>query len=386
VAYLIRRRSFDELYPTQASYERYNPVGKGVMSSEFGYQTEAGKEKRIKQGLPGFSLLDYAFRDASYTANHTLEGGRSGMDREFYSWSPLGRARKPDGVPRWETSPEEASRVVTKAARFYGAVSVGFTEVDRRWFFSHTRDGREFVFEDVEEGYVTDEKAVVPNSHRWAVVMTVPMDYEETLYTPTAMVGTGGLAYSRMHVLAGTVAEFIRGLGWHAIPSGNDMTLNVPLALQAGLGHAGRMNRLITWERGPLVKICKVFTDMPLEPSPPANGGILEYCEVCKKCARSCPSGSIGEGPRNYDAPEAANPGSLRWWCDEMKCREYWDEVGTSCTICFRVCAFSKPPGVLHDAVKWFIRNVPQLNRLWVWSDDLLGYGGMKDPRRYWDE
>jgi len=383
---LTRRRSFDELYPTQVSYERYNPVGKGVRSSEFGYQTEAGKEKRIRQGMPGFSLLDYAYRDASYTANHTLEGGRSGMDREFYSWSPLGRARKPEAVPRWDASPEEASRVVTKAAKFYGAVSVGFAEVDRRWFYSHTRDGREFVFEDVEEGYVTDEKAVVPNSHKWVIAMTVPMDYEETLYTPTAMVGTGGLAYSRMHVLAGTVAEFIRGLGWHAIPSGNDMTLNVPLALQAGLGHAGRMNRLITWERGPLVKICKVFTDMPLKLSPPAPEGILEYCEVCKKCARHCPSGSIGEGPRSYEAPEEANPGSLRWWCDEMKCREYWDEVGTSCTICFRVCAFSKPPGVLHDAVKWFIRNLPQLNRLWAWTDDLLGYGGMKDPRGYWDE
>jgi len=97
---LTRRRSFDELYPTQASYERYNPVGKGIKSSEFGYQTEAGKEKRIKQGMPGFSLLDYAYRDASYTANHTLEGRSSGMNREFYSWSPLGRARKPDGVPR----------------------------------------------------------------------------------------------------------------------------------------------------------------------------------------------------------------------------------------------------------------------------------------------
>ena len=56
---MTRRRSFDELYPTQASYERYNPVGKGVRSSEFGYQTEAGKEKRIRQGMPGFSPVSY---------------------------------------------------------------------------------------------------------------------------------------------------------------------------------------------------------------------------------------------------------------------------------------------------------------------------------------
>jgi len=35
--------------------------------------------------------------------------------------------------------------------------------------------------------------------------------------------------------------------------------------------------------------------------------------------------------------------------------------------------------------VKWFIRNVPQLNRLWVWTDDLFGYGKMSDPSKYWD-
>jgi len=383
---LVRRRRFEENYPTLDSYRRYNPVGKGVKSSPYGYQTEAGKQLRIEKGLVGFSLLDYAFRDASYTADHTFDGVRSRMDRGFYSWSPLGFTRKPDAVPRWEESPEDASRVVTKAAKFYGAVSVGFCELDRRWIYSHTRDGKEFVFEDVEEGYVTDEKAVIPNSHKWIVAMTVPMDLEETMYTPTAMVASGGMAYSRMHVLAGTVAEFIRGLGWHAIPSGNDMGFNVPIAIQAGLGHAGRMNRMITWERGPLVKICKVFTDMPLAQSPPAPEGILEYCGVCKKCVKHCPSGSISEGPMTFDGPPEGNPGVYRWYCDEEKCRRYWDEVGTSCTICFRVCAFSKPPGVLHETVKWLIRNVPQLNRFWAWTDDLLGYGRMKDPREYWEE
>ncbi|HUS78665.1 MAG TPA: reductive dehalogenase [Patescibacteria group bacterium] len=382
---ITRERSFDENYPTLDSYRRYNQHGNTVRSSPTGYQTELGKEQRIKKGLPGFSLLDYAFRDAAYTANRspvTLKGGRN---TGYYSWSPLGFARKPEAMPRWTASPERASKVVTKAGRFYGAVRVGFCELDRRWIFSHTRDGRPIVFEEVEKAYEDDEKVVIPESHGWVVVMTVPMDYEETLYTPTAMVASSGMAYSRMHVLAGTMAEFIRGLGWNAIPSGNDTGLNVPIAIQAGLGHAGRMNRMITWERGPLVKICKVLTDLPLIPSPQAHDGILRYCEVCKKCAKNCPSGAIGEGPMGFEAPPGANPGVRRWYCDEIKCREFWDEVGTSCTICFRVCAFSKKPGLIHDAVKWFIRNVPQLNRLWVWSDDLLGYGRMADPKDYWD-
>ncbi len=35
--------------------------------------------------------------------------------------------------------------------------------------------------------------------------------------------------------------------------------------------------------------------------------------------------------------------------------------------------------------VKWFIRNVPQLNKFWAWSDRKLGYGKMQNPRKYWD-
>ena len=307
------------------------------------------------------------------------------MNEGYYSWSSLGVTHKPDDISPWNGSPAEAARIVEKAARFYGALDVGFTTLDKRWFFSHKRDGKPIVFEDVEEAYETEEKAVVPNSYSNVVVMTVPIDFEETQYTPTPVFAAGGMAYSRMHILAGTVAEFIRGLGYHALPSGNDLTLNVPLALQAGLGHVGRMNRVITWKHGPLVKICKVYTDLPLEQSQPAPEGILEFCEVCKKCAKHCPSGSISEEPMSFDAPPGANPSIYRWYCDEDKCREYWDEVGTSCTICFRVCAFAKEQGAIHDMVRWFIRNVPQLNRLWVFLDDFIGYGKMKNPREYWD-
>lgn len=343
-----------------------------------------GKTWRIEQGLPGFSLLDYSFRDAAYLANHQTNGEPEGMNRGYYSWTPLGVSVKPDDVPKWEASTEEAAKIITKAAKYYGALDVRFTEVDKRWFFSHTRDGKPIVFKDVEVAYEDENEAVVPVSHRYAIVMTVPIDFDETQYTPTPQFAAGGMAYSRMHILAGTVAEFIRGLGWNAIPSGNDMTLNVPLALQAGLGHLGRMNRIITWEHGPLVKICKVITDLPLPQSKQAPSGIMEYCEVCKKCSKHCPGEAIGDGPRSWETPKGSNPGVYRWPCDEEKCRDYWDQVGTSCTICYRVCAFTKKPGLAHNLVLWFIRNIPQMNKLWVFMDDLMGYGKQNPPKDYW--
>jgi len=381
---MARKRSFEENYPVRDVYKRHDPRKSTRQSSPRGYKTQEGKKWRIEMGQPGFSLLDYAFRDAAYTANHQSNGEPEGMNKGYYSWSPLGVTNKPGGVPRWEADPEEAAKVIKKAAKYYGALDVRFTEVDERWFFSHTRDGKPIVFEDVETGFETEDKAVFPKSHRWVIVMTVPIDYEETQYTPTALFAAGGMAYSRMHILAGTVAEFLRGLGWNAIPSGNDLTLNVPVALQAGIGHIGRMNRVISWENGPLFKICKVFTDMPLPQSSQADHGILEFCNVCMKCSKHCPGDAIGAGPRSWEVPPGANPGVYRWPCDEEKCRDYWDQVGTSCTVCYRVCAFTKKKGFVHGIVKWFIRNVPQLNRFWVWSDDKMGYGKMKDPSRYW--
>ncbi len=273
-----------------------------------------------------------------------------------------------------------------KAGKYYGASGIGFCKLDKRWVYSHTQDGRKIVFEDVEQGYVNDEKAVIPNSHQWVVAITVPMEVEEMMFSPLAITPVSNMGYSRMPIVAGSVAEFIRGLGYNAIPCGNDTAISVPIAIQAGLGHLGRHGRLITWEQGPMVRICKVFTDLPLEPSPSAPKGIVEFCNVCEKCSKHCPSQSIPKGPRTYEGySEANNPGVLKWYCNADTCLDYWREVGTGCAICFRVCNFTKKKGISHNMVKWFIRNVPQLNRFWAWTDDLIGYGKIANPKEYWE-
>jgi len=387
------KRRFHEIYPVEDSYRRFDPrntaferSARGETASSYeSYRSEAGAVARIQEGKPGFSLLDYVFKDAAFTVGHASRSGRGFMNSGLYSWSPLGAAHKPDRIPRWEASPREASKTLARAARYYGAVGVGFCELDRRWVYSHDMRGREIVFEDVEAWYETEGKVVIPGSHRFVMAMTVPMEFEEMRYAPSALNPTSNMGYSRMAVLAGTVAELIRGLGWHALPCGNDTALSVPIAIQAGLGHVGRHGRLITWERGPMVRICKVLTDLPLEPSPMAPGGIIEFCEVCKKCARDCPSGAIALGGRDYSGfSEANNPGALKWYVDADECLRYWGEVGTGCAICFRVCPFTKPDKVSHRLVKWLIRHIPSLNRLWAWSDDALGYGEQADPREYW--
>jgi reductive dehalogenase len=381
---------FEEIYPVRGDYGRFHQrntaFGRAMRSGKRGYGDSEAKMKRMRDNIPGFSIVDYAFSGAALTAAQASHSGRGNQNSGFYSWSPLGVTYKPEGIPQWEGSPEEANRITAKAGKYYGAVGIGFTELDKRWVYSHNSEGKPIVFKDVEEGYVTEEKAVIPESHKWVIAITVPMEVEEMMYAPTALNPVSSMGYSRMPMVAGSLAEFIRGLGYHAIPCGNDTAISVPIAIQAGLGHLGRHGRLITWEHGPMVRIAKVFTDLPLKQSPLAPKGIVEFCDVCEKCARDCPSGSIPEGPRTYEGfSEANNSGILKWYCNADTCLDYWREVGSGCSICFRVCNFTKEEGVSHDIVKWFIRNLPVLNRFWVWADDKMGYGKMKDPRGYWE-
>jgi reductive dehalogenase len=340
-------KDFEEIYPIKESYSRFHQTNtaflRAIKAGKGYYDNEAKKIERMKKNVPGFSLVDYAFKDAALTPAQASHSGRGYMNSGFYSWDPLGVTKIPEKVPRWEGSPEESIRIVEKAGKYYGATGIGFSNMDKRWIYSCTSDGKQIVFEDVEKGYITDKKAVIPDSHKWVVAITVPMEVEEMMYSPTALNPVSNMGYSRMPMVAGSLAEFIRGLGYNAIPCGNDTALSVPIAIQAGLGHVGRHGRLITWERGPMVRIAKIFTDLPLKPSNLAPKGIIEFCNVCEKCAKHCPNGSIPEGQRTFDGfSEANNPGVLKWYCNADTCLDYWREVGSGCSICFRVCNFTK--------------------------------------------
>ena len=387
---MTEEHSFEDQYPIREGVKRFDQreTAFGKALREKGRIVEFGSEEatvnKIKQNLSGFQLEDYALHNAA-VLYEVLPGEHDPMNTGFYSWKGIGRG-KPEGVPRWEGSPEEAAKLIRKAAKFFGAAKVGFTTRDKRWFYTHSRYGKEITFEDVEEGYTTEEKAVFPESHKYVIAIAVPMDYEGMSMAPTELEVATPMGYSMMQIMAGQIAEFIRGLGYHATPTGNDTAISIPIAIQAGLGHLGRHGRLITWENGPLVRIMKIFTDLPLPQSPQAPGGIIEFCETCKKCARHCPPGALPLGERTWEGHDSCNnSGAFKWYTDAGKCLDYWNELGSACSICFRVCSFTKTPGVLHDIVKWFIRNTTLLNGFFAWTDDLLGYGKIGDTERFWE-
>ena len=169
-------------------------------------------------------------------------------------------------------SPELNGQVVRKAARFLGADLVGFCGVHPNLVYSHEYDPVSLTHTPIR----------IPEEFTHAIVMAVAMDYDSTRYSPDGISGAStGLGYSKMATVANQVATFIRGLGFQAIPSGNDTAISIPLAIAAGLGELGRNGLLITEDYGPRVRICKVFTDFPLIHDQEKTFGVERFCRTC---------------------------------------------------------------------------------------------------------
>ncbi len=128
------------------------------------------------------------------------------------------------------------------------------------------------------------------------------------------------------------LARYLAELGWRAIPSGNNLALSIPLAASAGLGELGRNGNLITQRYGPCVRLCKVFTDLPLAPDRPVDLGVQARCESCEECVTACPAGALDE------RRDASLPGALSHHLDADKCRSFWQQNGTGCSNCVAVC------------------------------------------------
>lgn len=351
--------------------------------------------KRLVEGkgrIPENTRLDYALMAASWSYAHS--GGIT------YRWDgPSGMARG-EGLgdlgpwnPRdIDMSWKDATRAVKHAALFYGASLAGVAELNPLWIYSDIlaprKKNREHVLPVLTEGEryeKTKEAWYIPRSMNRVISLAFEEDFHAISNSPgklaSAAVGDG---YSRMAVTSSTLAEFIRGLGYRALPAGNGVGLSIPIAIDAGLGELGRMGLLVTPKFGPRVRLAKVITDMPLLPDLPIRFGVTEFCETCMLCAEHCPSGSISEGPRTWrGGSRSNNAGVFKWYITPETCFDY---NGFSCSNCKRVCPFTKPNNSwLHRIVREVIKGrIKPLNDLMVNMDQASGYGEQLSDREFW--
>lgn len=327
---------------------------------------------------PGWSHREWAAGAAAWNLEDRYAKGNAGAGFGLYEWDGLSNKgqRMVHGGRRAAGTPKQLSEEVKRIARQFGASAAGVCRVHPNWIYSH-----QFSVETREHKPIE-----LPEGMDHAVVIAVPMDYHtvRSASQPIANIATG-LGYSQMAVVANMVAAYIRYLGYRAIPSGNDTGMNIPMALAAGLGELGRLGLLVTVKHGPRVRLCKVFTDMPLAPDRYSPFGVTEFCKVCKLCARYCPAKAISDGDMTTEGPTKSNHHGVRkWYINPERCFSYWAENQVSCSRCIRSCAFNKPPGLIHDFTRSIIKRTSLLNRLIVRIDKLLGYAKPHRAERYW--
>jgi reductive dehalogenase len=238
------------------------------------------------------------------------------------------------------------SRIVKRAATFFGASLVGITNIDPAWLYQTKVNLYSTAIQE-RQGTPFEEMELSPIITN-AIVMAVEMDADGIANAPNYLqFAAAGLGYSKMSVYIAMMAQFIRNLGYQAIPCANDTGLSIPLAIDAGLGALGRNGLLITRKFGPRVRLCKVLTDLPLacdEPDAEFIAELTETCKGCRKCADVCAVKAIS----NSDEPDytthsvSNNPGVKKWYVDVEKCYGEWVNITTDCGKCIQACPFSQ--------------------------------------------
>jgi len=338
-AKIVEKPKYQVVGPLKRFNQKYTVLSRTSWDPSFQRLKREYQKTRDERIQKENLLEDCALRDASFYVANTL-GTFAGFmhgNNGLYSWKSL-------EVPEENIDSEMEfqkvkirnlavmSEKIKSAGSFYGADLVGITRLNEFWVYSHSYNRLNGQNDPIE----------LPKQCEFAIVMAIEMDYDKFVMSDIRASAATGLGYSKMAFVSSLLAQFIRHLGYQALPCGNDTALSVPLAIDAGLGELGRNGLLITPQFGPRVRLCKVLTDLPLKLDKPIDFGVREYCEKCKKCLENCPVHAISEDKTANTITMSNNSGILKWPLNGERCFRFWCETGIDCSICIKVCPFNR--------------------------------------------
>lgn len=209
----------------------------------------------------------------------------------------------------------ETLRELEDFARSLGITDIGYTRVETRYIFR-------------------DFRLLFPN----AIVFTMQMDRAKIKQAPSIPSFIEiWRTYHQLGVIVNQVAGFLRQRGYNAQAGpalGGDVSY-VPLAVDAGLGYAGKNGLLITRDNGPRVRLAVVFTEienLPLAEENPYRW-VRDYCEICNSCVEQCPADAIYRETKTH-----TDGGPV--FIDHTKCADPFSNHN-GCTLCIKYCPFS---------------------------------------------
>jgi reductive dehalogenase len=310
------------------------------------------QEDNLTRSKPGLLSPDSRF------ANPFLFASPHGS---FYLTGALREAVDgPVSEERQQVSIEKVTDYIKSLTIYFGGLDVGITNLKPYHVYSHIGRG------------TGEYGASIPIDHKNAIAFTVEMDHQMISSNPTP---PGTMETAKQYVesarIAVQLAAVIRKLGYPARAhiDGNYRVIAPLVARDAGLGEIGRMGILLTPKYGPRVRLGVVTTDIDLIPNQrKPEASVIDFCNICKKCADNCPGKSIPTDDRQVIE------GVLRWRINSDTCYRYWNIAGTDCGRCMTVCPYSHPNNIAHNIIRWGISRSGFFRRAALWMDDVF-YG-----------
>ncbi|NHK29880.1 MAG: reductive dehalogenase [Asgard group archaeon] len=317
----------DDFKPFNEYYNIFGRLNWDESLKSYGQSMYTNIPKILLENKPGYRQFEHAWALASWTVHDYFHGAFS--EKKLDESGNMMETPNLKKVVIDDKNIVEVTKVLKEVAKSFGASLIGITKYDNRWIYTNDRQNNPII---------------IPKWVTNVIVMAIEMEPEAFGTSPSYIHGyANGFGYSQMAILVSSLAEYIRLLGYNAKSSGNDTGVSIPMAIDAGLGQLGRHGLLITKKYGPRVRLCKIFTDMPLIHDKPIDFGITDYCRKCQKCAEACEVDAISfESEPSFDiACKSNNKGIYRWAVNGDKCYEFWVENGGECSTCITVCPFN---------------------------------------------
>jgi ferredoxin len=209
-----------------------------------------------------------------------------------------------------------------------------------------------FGFTEMPVEFIFKDKAVL---FKYALVAIQEMDREKINTAPDLDAGEEVLSvYSSLGIAVNDIARWLRkqGVRCQANHPLGGLVSTVPLAGKAGMGWMGQNGLLITPQFGQRQRIAPIFVEAPIFAFTDSDEHrwIEEYCKKCMRCYKNCPTGAIYE-EKQVRVEEITGFGPAKTCIDREKCFPYFNET-LGCSICVKVCPFSRADGVYEKLKK----------------------------------
>jgi len=285
----------------------------------------------------------------------------------LFDSAPVAKKKAP--IPQ---EPEILTRHIKAVGYFLKADIMGACKVPPSAYYSHDKQGN-----PIDVRY-ENAIVIVMGKENNAVHASTGRDW---LGDPISF-----QAYQHVGMVAETIADYIRRLGWDASAQYGPSFVNrysvlmPPLLIAAGIGEVSRAGIVLNPFLGLGYKAAAVLTDMPITPDKPIDFGLQEFCQNCKICAEVCPSRAISTGDKvMYNGYET-------WKLNTQRCASFnfTNKKGTMCNRCVKSCPWTNPPTWPHNLVRSMVMHSRLAQRIAIQAAYLLHPGKDHPEQKWW--